>query len=85
MAKGPSVEKSIHEGRGSRPTSPFVGLMPARPQKAAGMRIEPPPSVAVAMGASPAATAAAEPPLEPPGVNSSFHGLRVVPKTRLSV
>ena len=49
------------------------------------MRIEPPPSVAVAMGASPAATAAAEPPLEPPGVNSRFQGLRVVPKTRLSV
>src|SRR6516162_2137647 len=43
------------------------------------MRIEPPPSLPVQMGIIPAATAAAEPPDEPPGVRSAFHGLRVVP------
>ena len=34
---------------GSRPITPFVGLRPAKPQNAAGIRIEPPPSVAVAI------------------------------------
>src|SRR5687767_1480693 len=41
---------------------PSDGLNPVSPQTAAGMRIEPPPSDAVAMGTSPAATAAALPP-----------------------
>ena len=49
------------------------------------MRMEPPPSVAVASGTMPAASAAAEPPLEPPGVRSRFQGLRVGPKRSLSV
>ena len=53
---------------------------PTRPVKAAGMRVEPPPSLAVQKGTKPAATAAAEPPLDPPGVRSGFHGFRVVPK-----
>ena len=44
-----------------------VGFRPTRPQHEAGMRIEPPPSLACAIGTMPAATAAAEPPLEPPG------------------
>ena len=33
----------------------------------------------------PAASAAAEPPLEPPGVVAVFHGLRVIPDSGLSV
>ena len=37
---------------------------------AAGIRIEPPPSPPVARGTTPAATKAAEPPLEPPGVEA---------------
>ena len=41
--------------------------MPTVPVKAAGWRIEPPVSVAVAPAHSSAATAAAEPPEEPPG------------------
>ena len=45
-----------------------VGLSPKRPQQEAGIRIEPPPSVACAIGTMPAATAAAEPPLEPPAL-----------------
>ena len=38
--------------------------------------MDPPPSLAVASGTIPAATAAAEPPLEPPGVRQRSHGLR---------
>jgi hypothetical protein len=41
--------------------------MPVMPQKLAGWRIEPPVSVPVAAGSRRAATAAAEPPDEPPG------------------
>src|SRR3954453_12280658 len=43
-----------------------VGLRPTSPHSDAGMRIEPPPSLACAIGTSPAATAAADPPLAPP-------------------
>ena len=53
-----------------------VGLSPNRPQQDAGMRIEPPPSVACATGSMPATTAAAAPPDEPPGECSRFQGLR---------
>src|SRR5215468_6670471 len=62
-----------------------VGLRPKSPQAEAGMRIEPPPSVAWAIGAIPQATAAAEPPLEPPALCSRLHGLRVGPNRRGSV
>jgi hypothetical protein len=43
--------------------------MPTMPVKAAGWRIEPPVSVPVAPMQSRAATAAAEPPDEPPGTS----------------
>ena len=43
------------------------------------MRIDPPPSVPSASAAIPAATAAALPPLEPPGSRSGLSGLRVIP------
>ena len=43
--------------------------MPTVPVRAAGCRIEPPVSVPVAPRQSPAATAAAEPPDEPPGTS----------------
>ena len=59
-------------------TNPNVGLSPATPQKLAGMRIDPPVSLPTATGTIPAATAAAEPPLDPPGTRSRFHGLRVL-------
>jgi len=36
-------------------------------------------------GAMPAAKAALDPPDEPPGVNFRFQGLRVIPKSGLSV
>ena len=51
--------------------------MPVMPQKLAGWRIEPPVSVPVAAGSRRAATAAAEPPDEPPGTRLSSQGLRV--------
>ena len=44
-----------------------------------GWRIEPPVSVPVAAGASRAATAAADPPEEPPGTRAVSQGLRVGP------
>ncbi len=62
-----------------------VGFSPTRPQFEAGMRIDPAPSEAVAPAQSPAATAAALPPLEPPVLRSVFHGFRVMPKAGPSV
>jgi hypothetical protein len=58
--------------------------MPLTPTKEAGWRIEPPVSVPVAAGASPAATAAAEPPELPPGTAALSHGLRTGPKAEFS-
>ena len=49
------------------------------------MRIEPPPSVACAIGRPRAATMAAEPPDEPPGERSLRHGLTVGPPKAGSV
>ncbi len=48
------------------------------------MRTEPPPSVPSENGVMPAATDAAAPALEPPGVLFKFHGLRVMPVSGLS-
>src|SRR2546425_13311253 len=45
---------------------PREGFKPTSPHSLAGIRIDPPPSLACAAGTSPAATAPAEPPLEPP-------------------
>ena len=53
--------------------------MPVMPVKAAGSRIEPPVSVAVVIGAMRAATAALEPPEEPPGTAPLSHGLSTLP------
>src|SRR5207248_10573706 len=61
---------------------PCGGLKPTRPEADAGMRIEPPISVPVASVVKPAASAAPEPPDEPPGPKSRFHGLRVTPQMR---
>src|SRR5688500_20386192 len=57
----------------------MLGLSPKRPQCDAGMRIDPPPSVASARAPRPVATAAAAPPLDEPVVKSGRQGLRVVP------
>src|SRR6202167_873471 len=55
------------------------------PHTAAGCRIEPPVSVPMASGASYAATAAAEPPDEPPGILVRSHGLWLGPNAEFSV
>ena len=55
------------------------------PVSAAGWRIEPPVSVPIDSGAWKAATAAAEPPLQPPGTRSRSHGLAVGPNAECSV
>ena len=60
---------------------PRFGLKPNRPQHDAGILIEPP----LAIGTMCAATAAAEPPPEPPDEYRSNHGLRVGPKASGSV
>ena len=70
---------------GSFGTSPKVGLRPNVPQKADGMRIDPPPSVPTASGTMPAATDAAAPPLDPPVVRERSCGLRVTPNRSLAV
>ena len=65
--------------------APRLGLKPNRPQQLAGMRIDPPPSPPLATGTMRAATAAADPPLLPPGVCASDQGLRAGPVARGSV
>src|SRR5574341_889333 len=65
--------------------SPYVGLSPTTPHSDAGWRTEPPVSVPMAHTACPAATAAALPPLEPPGTMSSSHGLWTGPNAEFSL
>src|SRR5687768_6465178 len=60
-------------------TRVWVGLRPTTPQRAAGMRIEPPASAERAMGQRPAATAAADPLEEPPVMREGSWGLRGEP------
>src|SRR5690625_2265196 len=52
---------------------PRVALSPTSPQAAAGIRIEPPPSLPCAIGTTPAATSAAAPPDDAPGENAGAH------------
>src|SRR3989304_6960196 len=59
--------------------SPALGLYPTTPQNAAGRMPEPWVCGPSAAGTNRAATAAAEPLEEPPGVCAGFHGLRVLP------
>ncbi len=59
--------------------------MPVTPLKEAGWRIEPPVSVPVAAGTSRAATAAAQPPDEPPGTRCRSHGFCTGPKAEFSL
>src|SRR5262249_48539404 len=82
---GPTWDRLQAPLAGYTGTRPKEALKPTIPQKDAGLRMDPPPSVPRARGASPAATAAPAPPDEPPGVRSWSHGLRVRPKIRLSV
>src|SRR5256885_6268768 len=64
---------------------PLLCLRPTTPLQAAGIRVEPPPAVAIARGAMPLATAPAAPPLEPPEERQASHALRVRPNRGESV
>ena len=58
---------------------PRVGLRPTSPLTDAGIRIEPPPSLAWASGTAPAATSAADPAELAPATCSVDQGLRTAP------
>src|SRR5699024_3102553 len=64
-------------------TRPGVGFNPTSPQAAEGIRMDPAVSVPRVVKLISAATAAPEPPLEPPGTLSAFHGLATGPKCGL--
>ncbi len=83
----PSVVAPAHPSPSAGPwvMRPRLGLRPTSPHSLAGTRIEPPPSLACATGTMPAATAAADPPEDPPVECSGFHGLRLGPKATGSV
>ena len=57
-----------------------MAFSPTLPQKAAGMRIEPPVSVPNEPAQRPATTAAPEPLLDPPGLCPTCQGLLTLPK-----
>src|SRR5882724_6161883 len=85
-ASGPwTWQGSQASGIGQFGVNPGVGRMPTMPQNDAGMRIEQPKSVPCANGTIPVATATAEPPEEPAGLNAGFQGFRVTPNTSLKV
>src|SRR5919202_5372885 len=64
---------------------PYVGFSPTTPHSAAGCRTEPPVSVPSAHVTSPDATAAADPPDDPPGTVSRSHGLCTGPNAEFSL
>ena len=74
-----TTDRPDSSSRGPLETRPRDGLRPTSPHSAEGMRMEPPPSPPPATGTMPDATAAAEPPEEPPEPCSVFQGLRVGP------
>src|SRR5882672_8141367 len=65
--------------------TPFDCFSPTTPLQAAGIRVEPPPSVATAIGPMPEDTATAAPPLEPPQLRVALQALRVRPNSGASV
>src|SRR2546422_10186100 len=77
------MPKWLRLGLGSKPpalfTAPYVGLKPITPQIDAGRSTEPRTWLPVAAGSIEAATAAAEPDEEPPGVRVKSHGFSVGP------
>ena len=72
-------------GAGHAGVRPRVGFSPNRPHDDAGIRIDPPPSLAWPAGTMPPATAAADPPDEPPVEWLVRHGLWAGPWSTGSV
>ena len=54
---------------------PAVGLNPTAPDKAAGMRVEPPVSLPIAISAIPSTTETTAPEEDPPGIRVRSCGL----------
>src|SRR5918912_1059586 len=83
----PYTTSPLHESPLSGPSEirPRDDFNPTSPHVDAGIRIEPPPSPPWPSGTMRDATAAAVPPLDPPGDRSRFHGLRVGPYASGSV
>src|SRR6202021_836467 len=81
-ATDPSIVLPAHASPVTGPwlTRPRVGLSPTRPHSLAGMRMEPPLSLACATATMPDATAAADPPDDPPVECPVSHGLRAAGK-----
>src|SRR5581483_4347866 len=83
-ANGPTVSWLWEMGTTpDRLVRPTVGLMPTTPHMAPGHSIDPSVSVPIESGAKPAATAAAEPELDPQGDRSRAYGLRHCPPRAL--
>src|SRR2546430_16707109 len=83
---GPCVSSVVESGSTPKVlTRPTLTLRPTMPHHEAGRRTEPPVSVPIAAGASPAATATPEPLDEPPGVRCTLasHGFHGAPMCRL--
>src|SRR5688572_4384305 len=79
-ARGPPVSNDAVIGIAPRRlTAPCVGLSPVVPHAAAGMRIDPPVSEPIAIRTVRDATAAPEPPDDPPGIRLVSHGFRTGP------
>src|SRR5690349_11034875 len=85
MSNSASVPGACPETLPCLGTIPNEGRNPYTPQKWEGMRIDPAVSPPTSNPVKPAATAAADPPDEPPGVFVTSHGLFVVPYTSLCV
>src|SRR3989338_5067125 len=86
LAKGPIWSNDdAMATRPEREMAPYVGFMPTSPQKLAGWRTEPAVSEPKAPNALPMASAAAEPPEEPPGTRVSSYGFLVTPYAECSV
>src|SRR5271170_6093901 len=84
-ANGPIL--SSDEAKAINPyldTRPYVGIIAGMPQYAPGRLIEPPMSVPRDTTDKPASTAAADPPLDPPGTRSGATGFRTGPYAEFS-
>ncbi len=75
-AKNPGAASPVRSGLANRPFPTFI---PNTPHQAAGIRTDPAPSLPVARGTTPEATATADPADDPPGVRSYRQGLTVRP------
>src|SRR5438132_7278210 len=79
-ASGPAQSRAGDSGTMPRQEMrPQVGFNPKMPQSDAGIRMEPPVSVPMLPQQRPAATASAEPPLDPPATRARSQGFRTGP------